>query len=150
MQTFAFEGSDMTTDTEHLRALELLPWRSTDRLERDDFEYVQSAIETSATVHEEARQTDTLFAVLRDDVPVPMLTHERMRRVMARVDAEPQDARPFFLVVKRWWKQLRSSGKPFYLRTALPRCVGSELSRGCRVEHHAAIGTRRRRLHDAV
>ncbi len=118
----------MTTNTEYQSALELLPWRSTDRLEREEMQYVQSAIDASAAVRDEAKQTDGLFAALRDDVPVPMLTHERMRRVMARLDAEPQDARPYSSSVRRWLKRLLGSGNTFYIRAALPVAMAAGLA----------------------
>ena len=118
----------MTTNTEYYGALELLPWRSTDRLEREEMEYVEHAIDASAAVRDEAKQTDALFTALREDVPVPMLTHERMRRVMARLDEEPQDARSVWILASRWLKRLRGGSNAFFIRVALPVAMAAGLA----------------------
>jgi len=79
-----------TSNTEKHKSLELLPWYLNGTLSDEEAECVRSQIESSAKLQAEAHETDALFKALGDDVPVPMLTHERIEGVMARLDEQSQ------------------------------------------------------------
>lgn len=79
-----------TSDTEKQDVLDLLPWYLSGTLSDEEAERVRNYIKESPELQSEVDDTDALLKALGDDVPVPMLTHERINRVMARVDEEPQ------------------------------------------------------------
>lgn len=98
-----------TSDIERQDALELFPWYLNGTLSDEEAERVRNHIKDSPELQSEADETDALFKALGDDVPVPMLTHERIERVMARLDEQPQHANPVSRMINRFRNRRRLS-----------------------------------------
>ena len=92
-----------TPDTELDEIRELLPWYLNGTLDPAEAERVQRYIDEMQT---EADETDALLKTLGEDVPVPMLTHERIAGVMSKIDAEPRPAGSVLARVRQWWRSL--------------------------------------------
>ena len=103
-----------TSDTEKHETLELLPWYLNGTLSDEEAERIRNRVESSPELQVELDETDSLFEALGDDVPVPMLTHERIESVMARLDEQPQHTNPVKRLIGRLrrprWPSLFGSG----------------------------------------
>ncbi|MGI9236455.1 MAG: hypothetical protein ACR2QZ_03620 [Woeseiaceae bacterium] len=110
-----------TSNTEKHENLELLPWYLNGTLGDEEAERIRNQIESSAELQAEADETDALFKALGDDVPVPMLTHERIEGVMARLDEKPQPTNPISSLIDRLRQPRRLSrfGPASYIPVAL-------------------------------
>ena len=98
-----------TRDTERQEIDELLPWYSNGTLDDAEANRVRRELEHDPAMQAKSDTTDALLKEVAEDVPVPMLTHERIERMMARVDAEPRRAGRLTLAlegVRRWWNSL--------------------------------------------
>lgn len=110
-----------TSDTENHETLELLPWYLNGTLSNEEAERIRNRIETSVELQAEVDETDALFEALGDDVPVPMLTHERIEGVMARLDEQPQRTNPVSKLIDRFRQPRRDwrFGRGFLVPVAL-------------------------------
>jgi len=96
-----------TSETEHREIDELLPWYMNGTLDEAEAERVRRFLSEKPDAHAEAEVTDSLLKAVADDVPVPMLTHDRIERVMTRLDDEPQEVRAGISGrIRRWWSGL--------------------------------------------
>lgn len=90
-----------TQDTELDEIRELLPWYLNGTLESDEAERVRRYLDEVQT---EVEDTDALLKAIGEDVPVPMLTHERIAGVMSRLDSEPRRSRSILRRIGEWWR----------------------------------------------
>lgn len=98
-----------TRDTERQETSELLPWYLNGTLDDAEANRLRRELEHDPAMQAEADTMDALLKEVAEEVPVPMLTHERIERMMARVDAEPRRAGRLTLAlegVRRWWNSL--------------------------------------------
>ncbi|MGI9238002.1 MAG: hypothetical protein ACR2QZ_11430 [Woeseiaceae bacterium] len=98
-----------TSNSEKHETLELLPWYLNGTLSDEEAERIRKRIEGSPKLQAERDETDALFEVLGDDVPVPMLTHERIKGVMAQLDEESQHTNPVSRLIGRLRRPRRIS-----------------------------------------
>ncbi|MEM7503230.1 MAG: hypothetical protein AAF417_14350 [Pseudomonadota bacterium] len=102
-----------TADQERQKMLELLPWYLNGTLNDDETEQVRRYLEANEDFAAEVDETDTLLKTLAEERSTPMLTHDRLDRLMARVDEEPRRSMPtwgLFAAIDRWWQSLLSPG----------------------------------------
>ena len=102
-----------TADQERQKMLELLPWYLNGTLSDDETEQVRRYLEANEDFAAEVDATGTFLKTLAEERPTSMLTHDRLDRLMARVDEEPRRSMPtpgLFAVIDRWWQNLLSPG----------------------------------------
>ena len=114
-----------TKDTEHQQIRELLPWYLNGTLGADEAARVQRHLERYPELEAEADETGALLQAAAADVPVPMLNHERLNRVMERIDDEPQASAgvaDLAAALQRWWDR-----RPTQQLRWLPAAVAAAL-----------------------
>ena len=81
-----------TLDTERQEILELLPWYVNDTLDETEARRVKEYLQRNPELANEVQFTAAVLDEANRDVQMPMLTHDRLRAVMDRIDgkaAEP-------------------------------------------------------------
>ncbi len=102
-----------TVDQERQEILELLPWYANGTLSDVETERVRRYLETNADFAAEVDETGALLRTLAEERPTPMLTHDRLDRLLARVDEEPRrslQTAGVFAAASRWWQNLLAPG----------------------------------------
>lgn len=91
-----------TNDTERQEVLELLPWYANQTLDQEETERVRRYLDAHPELEPELVQTETILGASQGSASVPMLSHDRMNRLMERIDDEAPPRPSWFERCRAW------------------------------------------------